>query len=137
MPIETFKPQFVRAIPDNVEEGILYVSPDYHTAVHKCACGCGRNVITPFGPAQWTLTFDGNVSLHPSIGNWSFPCRSHYLVHSNAVVWAGAFSDEEIAFVKTHDRDTADRYYNPPPPAPAAVVKSGFWRKMWKGLTRR
>ena len=38
----------------------------------RCCCGCGEEVVTPFSPAQWQMSFDGEaVSLHPSIGNWN------------------------------------------------------------------
>ena len=34
--------------------------------------------------------FDGRtISLNPSIGNWSYPCRSHYWIKGNRVVWDG------------------------------------------------
>ncbi|WP_353963011.1 DUF6527 family protein [Streptomyces sp. NBC_00365] len=40
------------------------------------SCGCGRKVVTPLAPQEWKLTLDGvSVSLHPSIGNWSFPLQ--------------------------------------------------------------
>lgn len=137
MATATFKPRSVRSIPDDLEEGLIYVSLDYRTAVHKCACGCGRNVITPLGPAQWKLTFDGSVTLHPSIGNWSFPCRSHYLVRKNAVIWVGQFSEEEIAAVKTRDREAADLQYNTPKPAPVAVAKSGLLARLRRWFSRK
>jgi hypothetical protein len=39
---------------------------------------------SPLSPTDWKLTFDGvSVSLHPSDGNWSFPCRSHYRIEYN------------------------------------------------------
>jgi hypothetical protein len=50
----------------------------------KCACGCGKEVVTPLSATDWKLIFDGKtVSLDPSIGNWGFPCRSHYWVRNN------------------------------------------------------
>ena len=27
--------------------------------------------------------------LYPSIGNWQFPCRSHYWIRRNRIIWAG------------------------------------------------
>jgi hypothetical protein len=42
----------------------------------------------PLKPADWQLTFDGKtVSFHPSIGNWNFPCRSHYWIRNNRAGW--------------------------------------------------
>ena len=73
------KHEFVEFIPDELEQGTVYVSIRFATASHLCVCGCGNKVVTPIRPTDWTLTFDGKtISLNPSIGNWSFPCQSHY-----------------------------------------------------------
>jgi hypothetical protein len=138
MKIATFRPQFVRAVPDALDNGVIYVSIEYRTAVHKCACGCGRHVITPLAPAQWRLIYDGKVSLHPSIGNWSFPCRSHYWIRNNAVAWAEQWSDAQIAMARTHDQQSVDRYYGEPPATPvvaAAAQKNSLWSRLWYRLS--
>ncbi len=71
--------EFVEFIPCELEEGVLYISIPYTTAVHNCCCGCGNRVVTPLTPADWKLSYDGEaVWLSPSIGNWNFPCQSHY-----------------------------------------------------------
>jgi hypothetical protein len=76
---------------------MLYVCIPYTTVVHRCCCGCGREVVTPLGPTDWRVTFDGEtVSLEPSIGNWSFPCRSHYWIVRNRVRWARTWTSAEI-----------------------------------------
>ncbi len=103
--IEQIRPESVEFIPENLEPGILYVSRRYSTASHLCCCGCGMEVVTPLNPAKWGLTeVNGTVSLNPSVGNWSFPCKSHYWISSNRVQWAGAMSAERIAAVKARDR---------------------------------
>jgi hypothetical protein len=90
-------PQFIELVPPELDEGVLYVSMVYGCAIHKCCCGCGEKVVTPLSPTDWKLTFDGeSISLHPSIGNWSFPCRSHYWIQENQVRWAEQMSDEQI-----------------------------------------
>ncbi|MEV6135183.1 DUF6527 family protein [Nocardia sp. NPDC051990] len=68
-------PVFVTSFPAELEPGHLYVSAQFSTAAHLCACGCGREVITPLSPAQWVLMFDGTVTIRPSIGNWALPCQ--------------------------------------------------------------
>ena len=89
------KHKFVEFIPDQLEDGILYVSITYATVLHKCACGCGNEVVTPLSPSDWQLTFNGEaISLFPSIGNWSFPCRSHYWIRKNEVVWVEDWYEE-------------------------------------------
>jgi hypothetical protein len=51
------------------------------------------------------MIFDGeSISLDPSIGNWSFPCRSHYWVKRNNVHWARSWSKEEIDAGREDDR---------------------------------
>lgn len=80
---------FVETIPEKLEDGVLYVSIPGLVAIHKCACGCARDVVTPISAEHgWILIFDGeNISLSPSIGNWSFPCRSHYWIRNGEVKW--------------------------------------------------
>jgi Family of unknown function (DUF6527) len=88
------KYEFVEYVPDELTEGMLYVSIPFATAVHKCCCGCGREVVTPLAPTGWSLTFDGKtVSLAPSIGNWSYPCQSHYWIRRNNVEWVSRWQD--------------------------------------------
>jgi len=100
--------KFVDLIPDQLEGGVLYICERYGTAIHKCFCGCGEEVVTPLSPVEWSLHKMGNkVSLHPSIGNWSFVCRSHYWIRKNRVVWAGALTESQIEYIK--DRDKVDR----------------------------
>lgn len=88
---------FVESIPDALETGVLYVSIRHETVVHACCCGCGGEVVTPLSPTDWALRFDGEtVSLEPSIGNWSFPCRSHYWITRGRVDWVPAWSKRQI-----------------------------------------
>ena len=92
-----FRTAFVNVVPDSLEEGVLYVSLPYATASHLCACGCGEKVVTPIRPTAWSLTWDGeSVTLNPSIGNWSQPCRSHYWIRQGRVVWSRTWSDIEV-----------------------------------------
>lgn len=108
----TIKQQFVRTVPDVLEDGIVYVSIEYTTAVHRCCCGCGEEVVTPLSPTDWKLIFDGErISLYPSIGNWSFACRSHYWIRDNAVHWARDWSREEVEAGRAADRQTKDDFY--------------------------
>lgn len=93
----TIMHRFVEYIPEQLEEGVLYVSVQYSTAVHLCCCGCAREVVTPISPTDWSLTFDGrSVSLRPSIGSWGLPCQSHYWIRKNRVDWAKKWSPELI-----------------------------------------
>ena len=104
--------KFVEFIPDALDEGVLYVSIAYGTVSHRCCCGCGREVVTPLSPTDWKLIFDGEtVSLYPSIGNWNFPCRSHYWIRYNRVEWAEDWSDWQVEAGMAKDRGQKDKYY--------------------------
>lgn len=97
MKIMKVKHEFVKSVPQELEKGTVYVSIDYATVIHQCCCGCGGEVVTPLSPTDWHLSFDGQtVSLYPSIGNWSFPCQSHYWIRNNQVVWAPKWSKDRI-----------------------------------------
>lgn len=107
-----FQHEFVEYIPDHLKEGIIYISVILAIAAHKCCCGCGNQVITPLSPTDWQLTFDGkSVSLDPSIGNWGFPCQSHYWIKRNRVKWAPRWSRKQIEAGRLQDRREKDRYY--------------------------
>lgn len=98
----TFK--FVEFIPSLLEEGILYITVEYKTAAHLCACGCGNKVFTPITPNRWKMTYNGEtISLSPSIGNWSFECRSHYWICKNEIIKAVSWSQDEVDFVRAKD----------------------------------
>ena len=106
------KYEFVGNIPEDLEERTLYVSMDYATVVHKCCCGCGEEVVTPLNPTDWELTYNGEeISLYPSIGNWSFKCQSHYWIEGNIVKWAAQWSRKQIAEGRMRDRQLKSRYF--------------------------
>ncbi|MER9594180.1 DUF6527 family protein [Mesorhizobium sp. M0244] len=79
--------RFLRNVPDTLKNGMLYISMDYATSAHRCCSGCGEKVVTRFSPTDWKMTFDGEIiSLHPSVGNWQLPCRSHYVIRAGRVI---------------------------------------------------
>lgn len=99
------RPEFVEFVPSELVPGVLYISERYRTASHLCACGCGAKVVTPLTPADWQLTRRRDrVSLHPSIGNWNYACRSHYWIRDNNIVWSGRMTEARIAHVQERDR---------------------------------
>lgn len=107
--------KFVEFIPQNVEEGILYISMEYCTAIHKCACGCGNEVVTPISPTDWKLTFNGKVvTLYPSIGNWNFACQSHYWIRNNKIEFAGRWTKEKIHLGRENDMKRRIKYFEKP-----------------------
>lgn len=137
-PPRTIRHEFVDSVPRQREEGVLYISIPFSTAVHSCFCGCGLKVVTPIRPTEWHLTFDGDaVTLWPSVGNWDYPCRSHYWLRGDRVLWAGPMTRAEIEAGRARDRAARDFHYGGPPasatPTAATPVaeaqpkKKGFW----------
>jgi len=137
--------KFVEFIPDELDKGTIYVSIRFATVVHACCCGCGKRVVTPLGPTDWKLIFDGKtISLNPSIGNWGFECQSHYWIRNNGVKWAPRWSKDDIAAGRAYDRFAKERYFDTSNTAtddalddgPVAEepdkVESAFWRKLKK-----
>ena len=81
-------------IPENIEDGSLYISLPYGTAIHNCPCGCGLKTVTPFTTNnfdtkdKWSLNFenigdDKYVTINPSILNRS--CGTHYYIIKNKI----------------------------------------------------
>ena len=108
--------RFVEHIPERLEPGVLYVSMEYATSAHSCCCGCGEEVVTPFTPTDWKMTFDGEtISLRPSIGNWTLKCRSHYVIDRGKVIEAGPWRDEQVEAERRRDRAAKARFYGQSP----------------------
>jgi hypothetical protein len=64
-----------------------------------------------FIPSQ-KLIFDGKtVSLDPSIGNWSFRCKSHYWIRDGKVKWSRQWSREEIEVGRARDRLAKENHF--------------------------
>ena len=103
--VERLVPRFVGNVPEELAPGVIYVAAEHGVMMHLCACGCGCEVSLPLSPLDWRLTFDGDtISVSPSVGNWSLPCRSHYVIDGGAVRWAGDWTDEEIMEGRRRDR---------------------------------
>src|SRR5258706_6981815 len=90
--------QHVHYMPKDLKRGVLYVSLEYGTAAHSCACGCGSKIRTPLGPTDWALEeTDSGPTLYPSIGNWQQSCQSHYWIRGGRIIWAETWTPDEIA----------------------------------------
>lgn len=88
MELNAFDLQGVHRVPEELKFGVLYVCFECNVVVHLCACGCGEKVVLPIDPDFWSVKYDGGtVSLEPSVGNYQFPCRSHYWIKENRVIW--------------------------------------------------
>ncbi|HAQ76199.1 MAG TPA: hypothetical protein DCR96_06880 [Hyphomonas sp.] len=143
--ISMLKHQFVGEIPGKLSAGILYISLEFDTMAHLCCCGCGHEIVTPLSPTDWRFTYNGAaITVHPSIGNWSHQCRSHYIIRNGRVVWAGDWTDEQVAAGRARDRAAkAVQFGNTPTPLEVKGVDSeppktrGAIARLWRWMTRR
>jgi hypothetical protein len=139
----SLRPAFVKYVPDPVDEGVLYVSLENRTAVHKCCCGCGSEVVTPLDPTQWSFIYDGRASLHPSVGSWNLKCRSHYWIQQNTIKWAEPWTDAHIAAARQAQQKLTTNYYSPRSAAPPTVLPETesattktLFERLWNWLSR-
>ena len=99
-------------VPRDLDPGVLYISTEYETAVHRCCCGCGQEVVTPLTPTDWRLSRHGDtVSLWPSVGNWNLPCRSHYVIRRNRVIESAPWTPNMIDSEIRRDKAAKASYY--------------------------
>lgn len=125
MRVARLQHRFVEYMPEEPEAGVVYVSVEFGTVIHMCCCGCGNQVVTPLSPTDWQLTYDGeSISLYPSIGNWSFDCRSHYWIKNNRISWAPAWTRTEIETGRSRDREHKQRHFSATPERRADTAES-------------
>jgi Family of unknown function (DUF6527) len=123
------EPTFVTYVPRVLEDGRLYVSMEYATAVHLCACGCGTKTVTPLSRGGWTLTFNGALTLRPSVGNGQARCRSHYLVNGDKIHWLPPIGTAETRAAIARDHDVAAS-------AHAVLARAGRWSRLKAAIRR-
>jgi len=109
------------SFPERLEPSVVYVSQEDALACHLCACGCGYEVALELGRGGWKLSIvDDKISLYPSIGNGSHPCKSHYFITDGVVDWSTEYTPTMIAKARRADNPRAHR-----PPEP--IVRAGWW----------
>jgi hypothetical protein len=119
---------FVESFPTPMEPGILYISGKYATAGHLCPCGCGREVVTKLSPARWRITFDGEVSLWPSVAAAGLPCNSHYFITRGEVDWRHNLTAAQAARSREADRRAVDKH---------RATDEGLVERLWRRLRAR
>lgn len=125
----TFEVERVHFMPMQLEPGILYVSDEFETAAHLCACGCGSKIRTPILPTEWRLEGpDSEPTLRPSVGNWQRPCRSHYLITRGQVEWCSQWTDEKILAGRRAEQIRRERYYDD--------LYAPWWKRLWRWTVR-
>lgn len=129
---QSLRHEFVEYIPEQLEEGVIYVSLEYATTAHRCACGCGNEVFAPLSPTDWELIYNGEaVSLEPSIGNWSFPCQSHYWIEKGRIRWAPRWTRDQIDRGRELDRFTKEHRGDGSGAVPAEMAPAGTGFIAW------
>ena len=122
--------QRVRYMPKELRSGVLYVSEEFGTAAHLCACGCGAKIRTPLGPTEWALDeTDSGPTLRPSVGNWQQACQSHYWIYRGEVMWADKWTSEQIAAGRRGEEERRRTYYEGLDHQRGRSLRS-FWRWM-------
>lgn len=124
--------RYVEFIPRELEEGTLYISNRFKTASHLCCCGCGNKVVTPLNPAKWRLTDHGDsVSLSPSIGLGTLPCRSHYWLRRSQVDWYPPMTAGQTARAQRIDEYASQVFTGERRSQPLAPPsRPGWWSRL-------
>jgi hypothetical protein len=107
-----YRSENVHFMPKQLQLGVLYVSKEFSTAAHLCACGCGTKIRTPLGPTEWKITESPKgPTLWPSVGNWQQRCRSHYVIRYGEVLWAGQWTEAEVTAGRARENHRRQAYY--------------------------
>ena len=117
-------------MPKELERDVLYVSDEFETAAHLCACGCGAKIRTPLGPTEWSVRKSrSGPTLRPSVGNWQQTCKSHYLITKGHVKWAGQWSEEQILAGRSVEQARREAYYDELYPTGGLIGRFWAWLK--------
>jgi len=86
-------PVYVEFIPEQLDEGKLYISEKFGVCIHLCGCGCKGKTVCDLQP-QWKTGWkmvknDGLITLRPSIGNFNGekPYHAHYFITNSKIEW--------------------------------------------------
>ena len=122
--------EFVSTLPKTLDYGVLYISEQYRTTAHLCACGCRYEVQLALGAGAWSYQIDGNnrISMSPSIGNSSYPCKSHYFIAIGSIAWCTDMTPGLIAAARFAD--------NPRAHQPGPEPRRGFLQPLWDAIAR-
>lgn len=79
-------------IPDELKKNIYVVGKEKSKwVIFNCPCKCGNkiqaNLMMSQLPAWKLTTSEKTATLYPSISVHRFPCRSHFWLHKNKILW--------------------------------------------------
>lgn len=108
---------------DQLMPGILYVSMEYGMVGLSWCWGREDEVVRPLAPTDWRITYDGEtISLRPSVGSWSLPCRSRYVINRSQVIEAAPWTNDQIAAARRRDHLASNV---------TTGRKGTMWRRLW------
>jgi Family of unknown function (DUF6527) len=93
----SFTYRTVERLPKQLEQGVLYHSPEFEVAALSCACGCGHRVMLLVPDSHQVSQQNGFATVWPSISVCDAPCKSHYVITLGQVHWLPAFSETMAA----------------------------------------
>jgi hypothetical protein len=117
-----YEPVFLDRFPDEMAAGELYISPRFSLAGHLCPCGCQQEVTVKLSPARYQVTFDGTISLYPSIAATALFCNSHYFITRGEVDWHSQLDENQRARAKDRDQRAVEQL--------RAAERPGIWGKL-------
>ena len=80
IPVELILLKKGEYIPENMEFGKLYYSPEFNGMNHLCLCGCEQKTYILIKDGEWSLSENnGKVTITPSILQRN-GCKSHYII---------------------------------------------------------
>lgn len=104
--------EHVYYMPKTLEPDILYISKEFKTAAHLCACGCGAKIRTPLTATEWSIEeTEAGPTLRPSIGNWQQKCQSHYWIIKGEIIWSDQWTPEQIMKGREFEDERRRIYY--------------------------
>lgn len=121
-----FVAEFVESFPTPLQPGVLYISTTYSTAGHLCPCRCGGEIVTKLSPARYRVTFDGEVSLSPSVAATGLPCNSHYFITRGQVDWHNKLGTVQTERVRLADQRAVETQRE--------SAQVGWLKRYWRRL---
>ena len=127
--ISHYDPVFVNQFPNEMVAGKLYISPNFSLAGHLCPCGCQQEVTVKLSPARYKVTFDGTISLYPSIAATALSCNSHYFITRGKVDWHSQLDEDQRIRVKAQDQRAVEQL--------RAAERPGIWARLRRFISAK
>ena len=94
--------------------------------VYPVAASSADDAQTSQNRPHWSFELKGGL-FYPSIGNWQFPCKSHYWISGGEIRWAEEWTPEQIEAGREAEDQRRRRYYRERDRQQIGILKR-FWR---------